>query len=84
MRHVSPIDMECFAFSALEIICYKKKACVINSSEKSGFLRFYVYLCLMSDILYLGFSSTGISEFSDMGKYWIIYCCPITCSLVKI
>lgn len=24
----------------------------------------------MSDILYLGFSSTGISEFSDMGKYW--------------
>ena len=63
------IELECFAFSALEIICYKKKACVINSSEKSGFLRFYVYLCLMSDILYLGFSSTGISEFSDMGKY---------------
>lgn len=61
--------MECLALSALEIICYKKKACVINSSEKSGFLRFYVYLCLMSDILYLGFSSTGISEFSDMGKY---------------
>ena len=84
MRHVSPIDMECFAFSALEIICYKKKACVINSSERSGFLRFYVYLCLMSDILFLGFSSTGISEFSDMGNHWIIYCCPITCSLVKI
>ena len=62
----------------------KRLACVINSSERSGFIRFYVYLCLMSDILYLGFSSTGISEFSDMGKYWIIYCCPITCSLVKI
>ena len=62
----------------------KRLACVINSSEKSGFLRFYVYLCLMSDILYLGFSSTGISEFSDMGNHWIIYCCPITCSLVKI
>lgn len=47
----------------------KRLACVINSSERSGFLRFYVYLCLMSDILYLGFSSTEISEFSDMGKY---------------
>ena len=47
----------------------KSLACVINSSEKSGLLRFYVYLCLMSDILYLGFSSTGISEFSDMSKY---------------
>lgn len=26
-----------------------------NSSERSGFLRFYVYLCHMSDILYLSF-----------------------------
>ena len=30
-------------------------ACVINSSERNDFLRFYVYLCHMSDILYLSF-----------------------------
>ena len=29
--------------------------CVIKSSERSDFLRFYVYLCHMSDILYLSF-----------------------------
>ena len=29
------------------------RACVINSFERSDFLRFYVYLCHMSDILYL-------------------------------
>ena len=29
--------------------------CVIKSSERSGFLIFYVYLCQMSDILYLSF-----------------------------
>ena len=33
----------------------KSLACVINSSERSDFLRFYVYLCQMLDILYLSF-----------------------------
>ena len=33
----------------------KSLACVINSSERSDFLRLYVYLCHMSDILYLSF-----------------------------
>ena len=33
----------------------KSLACVINSSERSDFLRFYIYLCHMSDIPYLSF-----------------------------
>lgn len=83
MSHILTWSALRFLHLTLSVI-RKRLACVINSSERSGFLRFYVYLCLMSDILYLGFSSTGISEFSDMGNHWIIYCCPITCFLVKI
>ena len=40
-------------FVKLKLI--KSLACVINSSEMNDFLRFYVYLCHMSDILYLSF-----------------------------
>ena len=30
-------------------------ACTINSSERSVYLSFYIYLCHISDILYLSF-----------------------------
>ena len=65
-------------------------ACVINSSERNDFLRFYVYLCCLplSFICQMFFiwvlSSTKVSEFSDICKHWIIYCYPMTCFFVKI
>ena len=30
-------------------------ACTINSSERSVYLSFYIYLCHISDVLYLSF-----------------------------
>lgn len=53
----------------------------INSAERSDFLRFYVYLCHVSDFLLFDFYCTKASDFSDIRKRWVNCYYPTTCFL---
>ena len=62
----------------------KSLACVIDSSERSDYLRFMFTLPYVRYSLFEFFSSTKISEFPDICRHWIIYCYPMIYFLVKL